>query len=102
MSQLRLFSLVCVCSGASPDLSDLVPGLPASSCLANLRWRTGHLPDRTGCMRLNSTGIEIARKDGECVRLWARTTSDYSTAFSRFRDAVAALPVECAVLDGEA
>src|SRR3954469_1579330 len=44
----------------------------------------------------------IARKDGERVRLWARTTSDYSTAFTRIRDAVAALPIDCVVLDGEA
>ena len=44
----------------------------------------------------------IARKDGEQVRLWARTTSDYSKAFTRIRDAVAALPVDSAVLDGEA
>jgi bifunctional non-homologous end joining protein LigD len=44
----------------------------------------------------------IARKDGDRVRLWARTTSDYSKAFTRIRDAVAALPVESAVLDGEA
>src|SRR3954453_23430772 len=44
----------------------------------------------------------IARKDGEQVRLWARTTSDYSKAFTRIRDAVAALRVESAVLDGEA
>jgi bifunctional non-homologous end joining protein LigD len=44
----------------------------------------------------------IARKDGEQVRLWARTTSDYSNAFTRIRDAVAALPVDSAVLDGEA
>jgi len=36
------------------------------------------------------------------VRLWARTTSDYSKAFSRIRDAVAALPVDSAVIDGEA
>jgi ATP-dependent DNA ligase len=43
----------------------------------------------------------IARKDGEQIRLWARTTSDYSKAFTRIRDAVA-LPVESAVLDGEA
>ena len=35
----------------------------------------------------------IARKDGEQVRLWARTTSDYSSAFTRIRDAAAALPV---------
>jgi ATP-dependent DNA ligase len=28
----------------------------------------------------------IARKDGEQVRLWARTTSDYSKAFTRIRD----------------
>jgi bifunctional non-homologous end joining protein LigD len=32
----------------------------------------------------------------------ARTTSGYSKAFTRIRDAVAALPVESAVLDGEA
>src|SRR3954447_2126793 len=44
----------------------------------------------------------VARKDGEQVRLWARTTSDYSNAFTGIRDAVAALPVESAVLDGEA
>ena len=44
----------------------------------------------------------IARKDGEQVRLWARTTRDYSKAFTRIRDAVAALPVDSAVLDGEA
>jgi bifunctional non-homologous end joining protein LigD len=44
----------------------------------------------------------IARKDGEQVRLWARTTSDYSKTFTRIRDALAALPVESAVLDGEA
>ena len=40
--------------------------------------------------------------DGDRVRLWARTTSDYSKAFTRIREAVAALPVESAVLDGEA
>jgi bifunctional non-homologous end joining protein LigD len=44
----------------------------------------------------------IARKDRKQVRLWARTTSDYSKSFSRIRDAVAALPVDSAVLDGEA
>jgi ATP-dependent DNA ligase len=44
----------------------------------------------------------IARKDGEQVRLWARTTSDYSKSFTRIRDAVAALPAEKAVIDGEA
>jgi hypothetical protein len=32
----------------------------------------------------------IARKDGERVRLWARTTSDYTNAFTRIRDALAA------------
>ena len=36
------------------------------------------------------------------VRLWARTTSDYTNTFTRIRDAVAALPVDSAVLDGEA
>jgi ATP-dependent DNA ligase len=44
----------------------------------------------------------IARKDGERVCLWARTTSDYSSAFTRIREAVVALPVDNAVLDGEA
>jgi bifunctional non-homologous end joining protein LigD len=42
------------------------------------------------------------KKSGDRVRLWARTTSLYSKAFTRIRDAVAALPVESAVLDGEA
>jgi bifunctional non-homologous end joining protein LigD len=28
----------------------------------------------------------IARKDGGRVRLWARTTSDYSRAFTRIRE----------------
>src|SRR6476620_6464732 len=44
----------------------------------------------------------IARKDGAQVRLWARTTSDYRNTFTRIRDAVAALPVDSAVLDCEA
>jgi bifunctional non-homologous end joining protein LigD len=44
----------------------------------------------------------IARKDGARIRLWARTTSDYTGAFTRIRDAVAALPAENAVIDGEA
>jgi hypothetical protein len=48
---------------------------------------------------LGSIYSVIARKDGERVRLWARTTSDYSNAFTRIRDAVAALPVDSAVLD---
>jgi ATP-dependent DNA ligase len=39
---------------------------------------------------------------GLWVRLWARTTSDYSSAFARIREAVAALPVDNAVLDGQA
>jgi bifunctional non-homologous end joining protein LigD len=34
----------------------------------------------------------IARRDGEQIRLWARTTSDYSRAFTRIRDTLAALP----------
>src|SRR5947209_10173163 len=44
----------------------------------------------------------IARKDGARIRLWARTTSDYTGAFTRIRDGIAALPVEHAVIDGEA
>jgi bifunctional non-homologous end joining protein LigD len=44
----------------------------------------------------------IARKNGDGVRLWARTTSDYSRAFICIRDAVAPLPVHSAVLDSEA
>ena len=46
--------------------------------------------------RLSSKSTEI--KLGQ----WARTTSDYSKAFTRIRDAVAALPVESAVIDGGA
>lgn len=44
----------------------------------------------------------IARKDGDRVRLWARTGTDYTTCLDRIRIAVAALPVASAVLDGEA
>jgi bifunctional non-homologous end joining protein LigD len=44
----------------------------------------------------------IARKDGERVRLWARSGTDYTTCLDRVREAVAALPVTSAVLDGEA
>ena len=54
---------------------------------------TGRPPGPTGCMNR-----VIARKAGAQVRLWARTTSDYSKAFTRIRDAVAALPVNGAVL----
>jgi hypothetical protein len=55
---------------------------------------------RAGCMNQVRRLWVIARKDGEQVRLWARTTSDYFASFIRIRDAVAALPVESAVLDG--
>jgi bifunctional non-homologous end joining protein LigD len=44
----------------------------------------------------------IARKDGERVRLWARTGTDYTTSLDRVRAAVAALPIGAAVIDGEA
>jgi bifunctional non-homologous end joining protein LigD len=44
----------------------------------------------------------IARKDGERVRLWARSGTDYTTCLDRIRVAIAALPVASAVLDGEA
>jgi bifunctional non-homologous end joining protein LigD len=67
-------------------------------------WRFGR--DSSGPGWLHEIKFDgyrvIARKDGDQVRLWARTTSDYSKAFTRIRDAVAALPVNSAVLDGEA
>jgi bifunctional non-homologous end joining protein LigD len=44
----------------------------------------------------------IARKHGDQVRLWTRPGSDYSARFTRITGALAALPVERAVLDGEA
>jgi bifunctional non-homologous end joining protein LigD len=44
----------------------------------------------------------IAAKTAIRFGYGARTTSDYSEAFTRIRDAVAALPVNSAVLDGEA
>src|SRR5436190_4528763 len=100
MSQLRLFSLVCVCSGASPDLSDLVPGLPASSSLANLRWRTGHLPDRAGCMKLNSTGIESSPEKTVSVSAYGPGPRPISPRRSPAFEMLS-LPVDSAVLDGE-
>src|SRR3954451_17303819 len=68
-----------------PALAERPPSGPG--CLHEIKWDGYRV---------------IARKDGEQVRLWARTTSDYSKAFTRIRDAVVALPVESAVLDGEA
>jgi bifunctional non-homologous end joining protein LigD len=44
----------------------------------------------------------IARKEGDQVRLWTRPGSDYSARFTRIREALAALRIERAVLDGEA
>jgi ATP-dependent DNA ligase len=44
----------------------------------------------------------FARKDGSRVRVWARTTSDFTACFTRIRDAVAALPADTALIDGEA
>jgi ATP-dependent DNA ligase len=35
----------------------------------------------------------IARKDGERVRIWARTGTDYTASLGRIREAIAALPV---------
>jgi bifunctional non-homologous end joining protein LigD len=44
----------------------------------------------------------IARKDGERVRVWARTGTEYTACLERIRAAVAALPIGAAVIDGEA
>jgi bifunctional non-homologous end joining protein LigD len=70
--------------------------------LVSLRSQTGRRPGPLAGRDQVRRVSRRARKDGERVRLWARTTSDYSKAFTRIRDAVTALPVECAVLDGEA
>jgi bifunctional non-homologous end joining protein LigD len=86
--------LACLKSNPNPFAS-----LLASSCLASLRSPTG--PGWLHEAKWNGYRV-IARKDGERVRLWARMTSDYSNAFARIRNAVAALPVETAVLDREA
>jgi hypothetical protein len=77
-----------------PARSEPVPSPPASSCLASRRSPRGRLLGPTGCTKNKSDRYRvIARKDTERVRLWARTTSDYSHAFTRIRNAVAALPV---------
>src|SRR5436305_14853322 len=86
-----------LCSGASPDLSDLVPGLPASSSLANLRWRTGHLPDRAGCMKLNSTGIESSLEKMVSVSAYGRALPFIFSAFTLIRDAFASPSVDSAL-----
>jgi bifunctional non-homologous end joining protein LigD len=44
----------------------------------------------------------IARKDAGRVTLWSRYATDYSDAFLRIAEAVRALPVNNALLDGEA
>ena len=89
-----------LCAVSRP--SDLVPSLPASSCLASPRSPTGRHPALVAARDQFDGYRVIARKDGEQVRLWARTTSRLFKAFTRIRDAVAALPVDSAVLDGEA
>jgi bifunctional non-homologous end joining protein LigD len=44
----------------------------------------------------------IALKDAGRVTLWSRYATDYSATFSRIAEAVRALPVDNALLDGEA
>jgi bifunctional non-homologous end joining protein LigD len=44
----------------------------------------------------------VARKDAGRVTLWSRYATDYSGTFSRIAEAVRALPVDNALLDGEA
>src|SRR4051794_28121725 len=44
----------------------------------------------------------IARKEGQRVRIWARTGTDYTAYLDRIRAAIAALPIGATVLDGEA
>ena len=74
----------------------LHPAVPVCAGRQAARW-----PRLAARIKFDGYRI-IARKDGEQVHLWARTTSDYSNTFTRIRDAVAALPVHNAVLDGEA
>jgi bifunctional non-homologous end joining protein LigD len=64
---------------------------------------TGLPPGRTGSTRIKWDGYRIiARKDGERVRLWARSGTDYTACLDRIRAAVAALPIGGVVIDGEA
>jgi bifunctional non-homologous end joining protein LigD len=44
----------------------------------------------------------LARKDGDRVRLWSRQGVEWTKAFPAITAAVAALPVESVILDGEA
>jgi bifunctional non-homologous end joining protein LigD len=44
----------------------------------------------------------VARKNGSQVRLWSRNATDFTEHFRSIADAVAALPVETATIDGEA
>jgi ATP-dependent DNA ligase len=62
-----------------------------------------YLPMREKGREIIRHGLAAVPPSQHCgTRLWARATSDYSKAFTRIGDAVAALPVESAVLDGEA
>jgi ATP dependent DNA ligase domain len=88
----------CVCFGAFLARSGHVPSPPCQSALAD---RPPAGPGWLHEIKFDGYRV-IARKDGEQVHLWARTTSDYSNTFTRIRDAVAALPFHNAVLDGEA
>jgi bifunctional non-homologous end joining protein LigD len=42
----------------------------------------------------------IARKDGDRVRIWARTGTDYTAYLDRIRQAMAALPIGAARRNG--
>jgi bifunctional non-homologous end joining protein LigD len=63
--------------------------LPCQPCLAD---RPPSGPDWQHEIKWDGYRI-IARKDGERVRLWARSGTDYTTCLDRIRAAVAALPI---------
>jgi hypothetical protein len=44
----------------------------------------------------------VARKEGERIKIWSRRGADFTDRFSRIADAVRGLPVDEALIDGEA
>ena len=61
-------------------------------------------PGRAGCMRSRHDGFpnSDARKQGERVEVWSRRGALFNDRFPRIAEAVGALPVDNALIDGEA
>ena len=90
------------CCGVFPRVFG-APRRPVSSNLPNRRWSPSL---RTGPMRSHEVKHDgyrlIARKEAGRVTLWSRYGTDFTDKLPRIVEAVRSLPVDDALLDGEA